>query len=44
MAKNEFDKHPDKFSTPHALTVASNGDLFVVEWVADGRVRKYKKA
>jgi hypothetical protein len=40
----EIDKHPDKFATPHALTVASNGDLYVVEWVGNGRPRKFKKA
>lgn len=35
---------PAKFSAPHALTLSSAGDLYVVEWVADGRVRKLKKA
>jgi len=44
VAKNDFDNHPDKFSTPHALTLSSKGDLFVVEWVANGRVRKLKKS
>jgi peptidylamidoglycolate lyase len=33
-----------KFSAPHALTVSSSGDVYVVEWVADGRVRKLRKA
>jgi peptidylamidoglycolate lyase len=33
-----------KFAAPHALTVSSTGDVYVVEWVADGRVRKLKKA
>lgn len=35
---------PDKFAAPHALTVASNGDLYVVEWVANGRPRKFKRS
>lgn len=34
---------PSKFDRPHALTVSSTGDLFVVEWVADGRVRKLRR-
>jgi peptidylamidoglycolate lyase len=39
----EFEKgHPDKFSRPHALTVDSRGDLYVLEWVPYGRVRKFK--
>jgi hypothetical protein len=38
----EIKDHPDKFATPHALTVASNGDLYVVEWLAFGRPRKFK--
>jgi DNA-binding beta-propeller fold protein YncE len=33
---------PDKFATPHALTVDSHGDLYVVEWLDYGRVRKFK--
>ena len=35
---------PAKFAAPHALTVSSSGDVYVVEWVADGRVRKLRKA
>ena len=38
----EIDKHPDKFATPHALAVASNGDFYVVEWLPTGRPRKFK--
>lgn len=30
------------FKAPHALTLDSHGDLYVVEWVADGRLRKYR--
>lgn len=33
---------PDKFITPHALTLDSAGNLYVVEWVPDGRVRRFK--
>jgi sugar lactone lactonase YvrE len=33
---------PDKFATPHALTVDSQGSIYVVEWVPTGRVRKLK--
>ena len=39
----DIGNHPDKFVHPHALTVASNGDLYVVEWVGNGRARKFKK-
>jgi DNA-binding beta-propeller fold protein YncE len=38
----DLPKNPDKFGLPHALTVASNGDLYVVEWIDYGRVRKFK--
>ena len=34
---------PSKFDRPHALTVSSAGDLYVVEWVADGRVRRLRR-
>jgi hypothetical protein len=37
----EIQDHPDKFATPHALTVSSNGDLYVIEWVPYGRPRKF---
>lgn len=39
----EIAKHPDKFATPHALTVSSSGDLYVIEWLPNGRPRKFKK-
>jgi hypothetical protein len=39
----DIGNHPDKFAKPHALTVASNGDLYVVEWLGNGRPRKFKK-
>jgi hypothetical protein len=35
-------EHPDNFATPHALTVDSRGDLYVVEWLAYGRPRKFR--
>ena len=38
----ELKDHPDKFGAPHALTVASNGDLYVTEWVPFGRPRKFR--
>jgi hypothetical protein len=38
----DLGNHPDKFATPHALTVASNGDLYVIEWLPYGRPRKFR--
>ncbi len=32
---------PDRFAAPHALTVDSQGNLYVLEWVPTGRVRKF---
>jgi peptidylamidoglycolate lyase len=34
--------NPALFSAPHALTVDSRGDLYVIEWVDFGRPRKFK--
>jgi sugar lactone lactonase YvrE len=34
--------NPGKFFAPHALTVDSEGSLYVVEWVGWGRVRKFR--
>jgi hypothetical protein len=39
----DLPKNPEKFLHPHALTVASNGDMYVVEWVGNGRPRKFKR-
>jgi hypothetical protein len=40
--EKEIARHPDKFAAPHALTVDSRGDLYVIEWVSFGRPRKFK--
>jgi len=34
---------PDKFISPHAVCVDSHGDLYVAEWVSDGRVTKWAR-
>jgi peptidylamidoglycolate lyase len=40
--KEEFQAgNKDKFATPHALTVDSKGNLYVLEWLPYGRVRKF---
>lgn len=40
--KKDKDTNPGLFAAPHALTVDSRGDLYVVEWVPFGRPRKFK--
>ncbi len=35
-------ERPELFGAPHALTVASNGDLYVIEWLPYGRPRKLR--
>lgn len=42
IKKEELDKHPEAFATPHALCVDSRGDLYVVEWLPYGRCRKFR--
>jgi len=37
------DRHLGKFVSPHAVCVDSHGDLYVVEWIADGRVTKLRR-
>ncbi|MBS0208318.1 MAG: twin-arginine translocation signal domain-containing protein [Planctomycetes bacterium] len=32
----------DKFTTPHAMTVDSQGNFYIVEWIDYGRVRKFR--
>jgi peptidylamidoglycolate lyase len=36
-------EHPEAFFFPHALTLDSKGDIYVVEWLANGRARKLKR-
>ncbi|NRF95369.1 hypothetical protein HQN89_31325 [Paenibacillus frigoriresistens] len=31
---------PDKFSSPHGVCVDSQGNVYVAEWISDGRVTK----
>lgn len=40
--KAKIQEHPDRFATPHALTVDSHGDLYVIEWLPFGRPRKFR--
>jgi len=42
IKKEEIDQHPAAFATPHALTLDSAGDLYVIEWLPTGRPRKFK--
>ncbi len=42
IKKDEIEKHPEAFATPHALTVDSHGDLYVIEWLPFGRPRKFR--
>lgn len=38
---DQIQDHPDKFALPHALTLDSKGNLYVLEWVPFGRPRKF---
>lgn len=40
VPKEEKEKSPE-FIAPHAMTVDSKGNMYVVEWVPYGRVRKF---
>jgi len=42
--KEEPGKHPEAFFFPHALTVDSKGNLYVIEWLPNGRPRKLAQA
>ena len=42
IKKEEIDQHPEAFATPHALTLDSHGDLYVIEWLPFGRPRKFR--
>jgi hypothetical protein len=37
------DRHPGHFSSPHAAWADSHGDIYVVEWIEDGRLTKLKR-
>ncbi|MCX7701046.1 MAG: hypothetical protein N2039_09225 [Gemmataceae bacterium] len=41
--EKEIARHPDKFAFPHALTLDSRGDLYVIEWLPDARPRKFRR-
>lgn len=34
------EREVDKFNSPHGICVDSHGDVYVVEWVSDGRITK----
>ncbi|HEX7071156.1 MAG TPA: hypothetical protein VF190_10135 [Rhodothermales bacterium] len=36
-------RYPEKFISPHSLWVDGNDDIFVVEWIEEGRVTKLTK-
>lgn len=36
-------QQPGKFVSPHAVCVDSRGDLYVVEWIPDGRLTKLRR-
>lgn len=38
----EIKSHPEAFAKPHALTLDSRGDLYVLEWLDFGRPRKFQ--
>lgn len=40
--KGVKDRTASQFIAPHALTVDSKGNLYVMEWVPDARVRKFR--
>jgi hypothetical protein len=42
IKKEAIEKHPEAFAAPHALTVDSLGDLYVIEWLPFGRPRKFR--
>lgn len=41
LDKKQADAHPEAFFAPHALTVDSRGTLYVVEWLPNGRPRRF---
>lgn len=42
VKREELSAHPEVFATPHALTLDSQGNLYVLEWLPDGRPRKFR--
>lgn len=38
--RDPSERRPDEFVSPHAACVDSRGDVYVVEWVPDGRLTK----
>lgn len=42
--KEDPGKHAGAFFTPHALTLDSKGNLYVIEWLPNGRPRKLSPA
>lgn len=43
IQKENIASHPEVFAAPHALTVDSAGDLYVIEWLPFGRPRKFRR-
>ncbi|PHX64367.1 MAG: hypothetical protein CK551_01390 [Planctomycetaceae bacterium] len=41
--KDDIGMHPGKFKAPHALTLDSKGNLYVLEWLGQGRIQKFNK-
>jgi hypothetical protein len=44
MKESDAATTPGKFYQPHALTLDSKGNLYILEWISYGRVRKFAKA
>jgi len=42
--KAKVEDHPEVFFAPHALTLDSKGNLYVIEWLPNGRPRKFVPA
>lgn len=41
--EDDISKYPGKFKAPHALTLDSKGNLYVLEWLPQGRIQKFNK-
>jgi peptidylamidoglycolate lyase len=39
----DIKSHPEAFARPHALTLDSQGNLYVLEWLDFGRARKFQR-